>query len=136
MLLDCICGVVNKLGVWKALVTIMPTASRAHVAFERHELNGSTGGGAKPRPSSFTSAVVIMLTCVKTMPAVVSLSVACCVCCCDCNVVKPSGALSPSRMGSACSPEWAVDDVVFKMVVVRWGCPSSVSGPERATDDA
>ena len=114
--------------------SMLPVAFGAHVAFNKHEVNGSIGGEALPRPISYTSAVDV-LTGVEVVSAVCVSCVACCVWCCDCSVVKPTGAFSPSKMGSALSHEWALDDVLSKIVVVVGSCPSSVSGPKRATGD-
>ena len=55
-----------------------PMASVAHVALDGHEANESIGGGARPRQTSSTSAVVV-LTDVEMMSAVLLLFVACCV---------------------------------------------------------
>ena len=110
-------------------------ASVAHVALDGHEANESIGGGARPRQAWSTNAVVV-LTGVDMMSAMLLLFVACCVWCCDCRVVMPSGALSPSKMGAALSHEWAIADAVSKVVVIGGGCPSPLSGPERAAGDA
>ena len=56
----------------------LPMASIAHVAFDRHEANESIGGGARPRQTLSTNAVVA-LTDVEVMSAFVLSPVACCV---------------------------------------------------------
>ena len=83
----------------------LPTASVARGALAKHAAKQPSVGEAKPRLTSPTSAVVVLAS-VETMSATFVLCVACCVWCCDCSVVKPTGAFSPSEMGSAVSHVW------------------------------